>query len=459
MDKPQLLRRLFHFAWPVLIVQLSVMAGGVIDTLMAGRLSAEDLAGVGIGASIYVSVFITLTGVLLALLPTVAQLHGAGRYGEIGEEVRQAAWLALALAGVGVFLLRNPDPLIALARLTPPVEARVRGYLDATAWGVPAALAFRVFYGFMAGSGRPRAVMGINLVGLALKVPLNVAFIHGYAGLPAMGGPGCAAASSVIAWITAVLAWGWCARRVDCEGYAVFGRWSGPQLPRIGTLLKLGLPISGTYLADVTAFTFMALFIARLGPVVSAAHQIAANLGVLAFMLPLALGNAAAVLCGQSLGAGDAAQARRAGLLGLAAGVAFGCVVAAGLFFGAGLLAAIYTPDAAVRAAAAPLIAIAAAYHLFDSLQAVAVNVLRGYKKTAVPMVVYAVALWGVGLGGGYVLGLTDWLGPARGAAGFWWAATASLALAGSAVTLFFLRVSRQFAVQRNARVPQATKP
>jgi MATE family multidrug resistance protein len=96
-----------------------------------------------------------------------------------------------------------------------------------------------------------------------------------------------------------------------------------------------------------------------------------------------------------------------------------------------------------VRAAAASLIAIIAVYHLADALQTVVVNILRGYKKTVVPMAAYVVSLWGVGLGGGYLLGLTDLLGPARGAAGFWLAAAASLALAGTVVLLYFLAVSK----------------
>ncbi|MDP2795197.1 MAG: MATE family efflux transporter [Sulfurisoma sp.] len=443
LSRHPLVRDLFRLAWPVLVAQVAVMANAVIDTLMAGHISAEDLAGVGIGAAIYVTVFVTLMGVLLALTPTVAHLHGAGRYAEIGEEVRQSGWLALALGFLAVVLLKNPEPLLAFSQLTPTVEAKVRLYLDAIAWSLPATLAFRVFYGFMAGIGRPRAVMAINLVGLCFKVPLNLVFIHGYLGVPAMGGPGCAAATAVISWFTVSIAWGWCMRRTDCEGYGVFARWSWPKAARIGPLLRLGLPIGATQFVDVTAFTFMALFIARLGPAASASHQIASNLAVLAFMLPLALGNATAVLCGQSLGARDALRARRAGKIGLLFGMGLASLVSGLLWLAAPTIAALYTPDPAVRRAAVPLIVLVAAYHWVDALQAVAVNILRGYKKTFWPMLIYAVSLWGVGLAGGVVLGLTDWLGPPRGAAGFWLAATASLAVAGAAVGAYFLRVSR----------------
>jgi MATE family multidrug resistance protein len=59
-------------------------------------------------------------------------------------------------------------------------------------------------------------------------------------------------------------------------------------------------------------------------------------------------------------------------------------------------------------------------------------------------MVIYAISLWGVGLGGGYLLGLTSTFGPPRGAAGFWFAATISLMVASVAVTTYFLRISKQ---------------
>ncbi|HTY99272.1 MAG TPA: MATE family efflux transporter, partial [Rhodocyclaceae bacterium] len=165
-------------------------------------------------------------------------------------------------------------------------------------------------------------------------------------------------------------------------------------------------------------------------------------LAVLAFMLPLALGQAASVLVGQALGAGEPRRARHAGLAGLGIAVALSLVVSLTLWQGAPFLAALYTPDRGVQAVAVTLIVLVAAYHLADAVQATVVNTLRGYKKTTMPMVVYGVTLWGVGLGGGYTLGLTDLLGPARGAAGFWLAAAASLALAGAAMTVYFLQVS-----------------
>ena len=441
---------LLQLAWPVFVGQLAVMATGLVDTVMAGHLGAEDLAAVGIGSSIFFSIFVAMMGVLIALTPIVARLHGAGRLAEIGEEVRQSAWLALLLCLPCLALVLMPEPFLALSHLQPAVEAKVRAYLSLLAWGTPALLLFRVYYGLSTAVSLPRPVMALNLFGLALKVPLNQVFMEGLYGAPAMGGPGCAAASSLINWLVLLLAIVWCRREPAYGPFQVFARWSRPDARTLLRHLKLGVPIGGTFLVDVTAYTFMALFIARLGPQVSAAHQVAANQGALCFMLPASLGHAAAVLVGQALGAGEARQARKTAFVAIAMGLAAALPVCAGLWFGRAWIAGFYVTDAGVAAIAAGLIALVACYHFFDALQAVAVNVLRGYHRTLVPMLIYATSLWGLGLGGGYVLGLTNRVGPLPGglspplgAPGFWSAAILSLAVAGLAVTAYLARVSR----------------
>ena len=438
------IRALLHLTWPVLIAQLAVMANAVIDTAMAGRLSAIDLAAVGIAAAILGTVLMSLISVLLALPPIIAHLYGAGQRAEVGREIHQSVWISLLLALVAILVLRFPEPFIALAQLQPAVETKVRAYLDASAWSVPGIFALRIFFGLSTGIGRPRPVMLFNLLSLAIKVPLNAVFMYGLLGAPELGGPGCAVATAVDASLMAALAWGWCLRNPDYAQFELRKRFAAPNFKAIAEFLRLGVPIGLTFIADVTAFTFMALFIARLGPVVSGAHQIAANLAAFAFMIPLAIGNATAVLAGQAIGAGQHERARRACWEGIRLGMAVGAVISLIFWLGAPLIASLYSTDLQVQAAAIPLIGLVALYHLGDALQAVAVNALRGYKKSVVPMLLYVVLLWGVGLGGGYLLGLTDTFGPARGAPGFWIAAIGSLWLVAGLVALYLNAVSRK---------------
>lgn len=436
-------RALLHLTWPVLIAQLAMMANAVIDTAMAGRLSAIDLAAVGIAASIAATVLMSLISVLLALPAIIAHLYGANLREQIGAEIHQSVWISLLLASIAILLMIYPEPFIAISQLQPEVESKVRAYLAYSAWGVPATFALRIFFGLFTGIGQPRPVMLFNLLSLALKIPLNAIFMYGWFGLPELGGPGCAVATAVDVWLLALLAWVWCLRHPDYKSFRLDAKFAAPERKAIAEFLKLGIPIGLTFVADVTAFTFMALFIARLGPETSGAHQIAANIAALAFMVPLALGNATAVLAGQALGAGQREHARHVCGKGIRIGLLIASIIGLIYWLAAPQIAALYTTDLKVQAAAVPLISLVALYHLGDALQAVAVNALRGYKKSVLPMLVYGVMLWGVGLGGGVLLGLTDTFGPARGASGFWIAGISGIWLAGILMALYLGYISK----------------
>jgi MATE family, multidrug efflux pump len=339
-------------------------------------------------------------------------------------------------------VLLHPDFIIDHLHVKQNVEVKLRAYLAASAYSVPAMVAFRLFVGLSTGLGRPRPVMVFNLIALGMKVPLNAVFMFGLLGAHRMGGPGAAVATAIDQWTIAILAWTWCLHQASYKEFNLGRPFAKPSWPLIRDFLKLGVPIGLSFVADVTAFTLMALFIARLGPVVAGAHQIAANLSATAFMLPLSLGTATVALAGRALGAGDPLHARRISWRGVRLAMTAALFISAAYVLGAPWIAAAYTSDGAVQAAAIPLIRLAGIYHLGDALQAVTVNALRGYKKSTVPMVVYGVLLWGPGLGGGVVLGLTHVFGRPLGAAGFWIAETIALFGVAISMALYLKRVS-----------------
>ncbi|WP_179404676.1 MATE family efflux transporter [Burkholderia guangdongensis] len=433
-------------AWPVLIGQLAIVAFGVIDTAMVGRYSAIDLAALGLGSSIYVSVFIGLTGILSALQPIAGQLYGARRYAEIGEEARQALWLAAMLAVPGFLLLHFPEPLLRLAHAPAALHERTVEYLRILSYGLPASLMFRVYNALANAAGKPRLAMILQVGALLLKVPLNVWFIFGGLGMPAWGGPGCGLASALINWALALTGFTLLANVDDFVPLAIFSRFCFPVWTRQKALLKLGLPMGLSYLIEVTSYTCMALFIAQFGTTALAGHQIAGNVSAVLYMTPLSIGIAASTLVARALGAQRPHEARRLGRHGvmLAGGLALTYAVIVTAL--RPLIIGSYTPNPAVIAAASPLVAIVAAYHCFDALQVSTAFVLRAYKVAVVPTVIYAVALWGIGLSGGYLLGFdVGGFSPAWlvGARGFWFANTVSLALAGTGLVLYLRAVSR----------------
>ncbi|WP_246795099.1 MATE family efflux transporter [Burkholderia perseverans] len=441
-------RRIAGLAWPVLIGQLAIIAFGVIDTAMVGRYSALDLAALGLGSSIYVSVFIGLTGILSALQPIAGQLYGARRFQEIGEEVRQAMWLAVMLAVPGFLLLHFPELLLRAAHTPAELHDRTVDYLRILAFGLPASLMFRIYNALTNAAGKPRLAMILQLGALALKIPLNIWFIFGGLGVPALGGPGCGLASTLINWALALIGFTLVARLDVFAPLGIFARFCTPTWQRQKALLKLGLPMGLSYLIEVTSYTFMALFISHFGTTVLAGHQIAGNLGAVLYMTPLSIGIAASTLVARALGAGRPDEARLLARHGVTfaalTALGYACVVLAlrHLIIGA------YTPNPAVVAAALPLVTIVAFYHCVDAIQVTTAFVLRAYKVAVVPTVIYAVALWGVGVGGGYLLGfdIGGWAPAAfTGARGFWFANFASLLIAGAALVTYLNHVSRRW--------------
>jgi MATE family multidrug resistance protein len=447
MDSAQ---QLLPLAWPYFIGQLSVLAFGTLDTLLVARASATDLAALAVGAAAYITVFIGFMGVVQALGPIVGQLQGARRLAEAGGQVHQAVWIALLLSLLGSLLLAFPAPFLALAHASPEVAAKVRSYLLALAFSLPASLLFTVYRSFNNAIARPKAVMVLQLGALALKLPLSSALVFGLPalGLPACGVLGCGIATAIAMWAQ-VIAAAWVLRRdPHYAPYRILGRGlHRPDRAALRQQLRLGLPIGAAILVEVTGFAFMAIFISRLGTTPVAGHQLASNLIGLMFMLPLALGNATGTLVAQRIGAGEADGARRLAWHGLALGCAIASVVAAALALGRESVLGLYTRDPAVIAAALPLLAWVAVFHVADAAQTIAASVLRAYKIAVVPVLIYVAALWGVGLGGGYLLAF-DVPGavPAAllGARGFWFASTAALTLAGILLTLFMAFLFRR---------------
>ncbi len=429
------------------------MGLSVIDTVMAGRLSAHDLAAVALGGSIYASVFVGFMGVLQALTPIAGHHYGAGRYAEIGADVGQALWLALLLSLIGVPLLAFNGPWLALTGTEPAVARIATLYLWAVAVGLPASLAARVYIALNAAVSRPKVTMAINLAALGAKVPLNFAFMYGAGLLPALGGAGCGAATAVLMW--AVLAANWLVYRFD-PFYARFRprrrRWHGPTWARQRELLKLGLPSGGTLLIEVTSFTFIALLVARLGAVTVAGHQIVANLVAALFMMPLAWGIAASVQVAQALGAGMPALARHAAQRGWRVAMVAALVVCSAVYLLREPIVAAFTRDGQVAAVAVGLLAVGAVFHFFDAMQGVAGYILRGYKVAFAPMLIHGVALWGLGLTGGYWLAYHPPAGwPYGGAFSFWIAAAVGLVLAGFAMTWLAAYVARRHVCEHAA--------
>jgi MATE family multidrug resistance protein len=434
------MRTTLVLAFPLILGHVSTGLIGFVDAVLAGRHSANTLASVAVGAAIWSVAIMVLIGILLALPPSVSQLDGARRRGEIGPLFRQGVWLALGLSAALFVFLSLAGYAFEPMGIAPEIQDGARDFLHGIRWGVPAlALYFCMRY-LSEGVHWTLPTMVFGIGGLAVLVPLGYALMFGTHGLPEMGAAGLGYATSIMLWMQAA---GFAlylrlSRRFD--DLALFSRFDPPDWTVIRNLLKLGLPIGVTIFMEGSLFIATALLIGRMGEVPVAAHQIAINVGSITFMGALGLAEATTVRVGHAIGQQRASAVRYAALAGYLIVLAAQSMNALVILFANEFIASIYTHDAAVIALASTLLLFAAAFQLSDGVQVVSGAALRGLKDTRVPMALAAFSYWGVGM----PLGATLGLGLGWGAPGMWVGLVAGLSFAALLLTWRFVRMARR---------------
>jgi MATE family multidrug resistance protein len=434
-------------ALTVMAGQLATMAFGVTDTIVAGRYSQQALAALSVGAAVYITVFVALMGALQALLPIWAELRGAGRHQAVGRSFRQALYLAGLASAAGVVGLLFPNTLLQGTDVPPALRADVRQYLGVLALALPPALLFRMYSTLNQSLGHPQLVTWLQLASLGVKVPLTIWFVFGGAGVPAMGAVGCAWATVVVNYLFLGVAVWMLRSSTLYQPYAIWVGVEPPHWPTIREFARLGIPAGLSIMVEVTSFTLMSLFIARQGTLSAAAHQIAANLAAVMYMVPLSMAIATSARVSFWLGAGDPKKARGCIRTGFRMGLSLALLLGAAMLLARHGLAALYSTDREVAALASGLLAIVALYHFGDAIQALCVFVLRSYRVTVAPLVAYCVLLWGIGVVGGYQLayrGIGAW--PAlQTPSAFWMASSCALALLGVILPVILWRSVRSY--------------
>ena len=430
----------------VFIGQIAVMGFGVTDTLVAGRSSPEALAALSVGSSLYITVFVALMGVLQALLPIFSEHMGAGRKQAIGHCFEQGLYICGLLSIGGAYLLCHPQLILEWTQVPADLQGVVTDYLAILSWALAPALLFRMFSTLNQSLGHPRVITLIQVLALLVKIPLSMWLALGTQGQPGMGLIGCAWATW---WVNLAMLMAMIGLLVWAPLYKplhIGAPWRKPDWATIKPMLAMGLPNGLSLLVEVSSFAFMALFIARLGNLPLAAHQIASNVATLLYMVPLSLSIATSARVSYWIGANQTHRAFEVQRLGI--GLVAGCALSLGLlvWLCRHPLAAVYSQEAEVALLASQLLAWLALFHLGDAMQALGMFLLRCHKVTLMPLLVYALMLWGLGLGGGQWIAYhgTPWSPALQHPVAFWISSSLALALTSMIFMWLLTKVSQR---------------
>lgn len=414
---------MLRLASPLAAANLLQMLVYAIDVIFVARLGEQALAAASLSIALFSLMmwcFSGLTGMVAALI--AAEL-GRRRHAvrEVRRSARMALWLAFACALPGMAVCWFGEDIMLLAGQDPQVAERAGSFLRIILWAILPMIFANVLRSVISALGRPIFATAITGLAIGVAALANYALVFGRLGAPALGLEGSALASVVTALF--MLAAYVVAIRSDrrLRRYRLFGNWWRSEWPRFFELLRTGLPVAATILAEAGLFSGAAFLMGLIGPSQLAGHTIALQVAALGFQVPFGIGQAATIRVGYHYGARDRIALGRAGWVAIVLGTGFMAVTAAIMLFAPKLVLSIYVDteaaaNAAMVAFAVRFMLVAAAFQLFDGLQAVAAGALRGLRDTRIPMIYALFGYWVPGFGTAVFLGFYT---PLRGV-GIW---------------------------------------
>ena len=418
-----------RLAGPLALANMLQMAVFAIDVIFVARLGQEALAASSLAVALFGLLVFGLTGLTGAVAPLIAAELGRGLHAvrAIRRSLRMALWLAVGFGLIGMMVCLLGESLMLATGQDPAVSALAGRFLLVLSFALVPMLMANVLRVFVSTMGRPIFATVITALAIGINAAGNYAFVFGHFGAPELGLRGSAVASVLTALAT-VGAYAVAIRHDRrLRRYHVFGHWWRPEWRKLREIVKIGLPIGITVIAEGGLFSGAAFLMGRIGAAELAAHTVALQVAAFFFQVPFGVGQAATIRVGYHFGAGDASAIRQAGRAALAVGFAFVGISAGAMLLIPELIVSVYVDvhsasNAMLVAFAVQYLAVGAAFQLFDGAQAVAAGALRGLQDTRVPMVVAIVGYWLPGFGTAVVLGFFTpldgvgvWIGLAAG--------------------------------------------
>lgn len=390
------LKQLLRLMLPILLTQFAQAGFGLIDTIMAGQISASDLAAIAVAVGIWLPIMLLCSGVLMATSPLIAEAKGAKNLGNIVSVTHQSLWLAVAIGIVGMLVIQIMPMFFDILKIPENLHAKAGLFLHSIAFGIPAVTLYTVLRCYSEALGHPRPVTLISLVALPLLIPLNYVFMYGLGPIPAMGGAGCGISNAILQWLMLLVLVLYLKKAKTYSDYRLFKHFEKFDITWTKKILTLGLPIGLAIFFEVGIFSAGALIVGPLGDTVIAAHQIAISITSQLFMIPFSLALALTIRVGLYYGEKNWISMQRVQKLGLMVATFFAACTMILLLLGRGWIIHQYNKDPAVFDVAFGLIIYAVAYQLIDAWQVASAGCLRGMQDTQAPMWITLFAYWGI---------------------------------------------------------------
>ena len=368
------------------------MAMGLIDTLVVGRFSTRELGYNSLGWVVTGTMLTGGFGLLSGVQVMTARHVGEGRPEATGGVLRRGAVYALwvSILAATIAIAGGPALLVAL-KLEPDLARGAARVLIVLSLSLPIILVSAAASGFLEGLARPRVVMwatwGANIANLVL----DLWFVPGGFGLPALGAVGAAWGTFGARLLMVIWLFAYIGLMKDARALGVFSPpIDGPAVAR--EQRRVGYGGGVTMFVEGASFSAMTVVAGWLGGLAVAAWAILLNMTALIFMIPLGLSTATAVLVGRAYGAKDGAGVRRFGMLGFATAASLLIFVAIGVSLTAPWLAHAYTKDLSLIPLVTTGMVLCSLFFVADGLQVSGAQALRALSDVWIPTITHTIS-------------------------------------------------------------------
>jgi len=432
----QRMRLFISIFLPILIYQLANFSASFVDTTMTGQYDTLHLAGVSMATSLWIPFFDLLIGIVSALVPIIGHHLGQGKKEKIASDFYQFIYLSLGLSLILFALVFVGAPLVlAHLGLEPLVEEVAKNYLWYLALGIIPLLLFSTIRSLFDALGLTKLSMYLMLLLLPLNGSFNYALIYGAFGFPEMGGAGAGLGTSLAYWVLLLISLLVAVKHPKIRSYEL---WKVRPLDKKGLIegIRLGLPISGTFFAEVVIFSVVGLVMAKFSSLIIASHQAAMNFSNLMYAFPMSISTSMSIIVSYEIGANRPDDVKKFCKLGRLTALGIAGFTFLFLYIFRDRVAALYGSDTEFIRMTSVFLTYSLFFQLADTFAAPLQGILRGYKDTQVPFYLGLIAYWGVSLPLGLFLDYYTSLGPY----GYWIGLIASLVTSG---ILFQWRLNR----------------
>jgi len=415
-------RTILAISVPLMAAYLAEMGMMITDMIIVGRLGADELAAVGLTGDWFYVLLLIGMGTVAIVGVLAAQSLGEGDIPGVIDSAEQGMVVATLMSVPVMLCIWYLGPALGLADQDANVVRLITDYSRPLTWSVLPALWFAVYRNYITALAKASAIMTITVLALLLNLLLNYTLVFGKFGLPALGVVGAAYGTTIVNWLMfAALAM----HVLRSPQFSAYRPALMPRRIRLNTvreILSLGLPITAAQILGGAMFTLAAVLVGMLSAAILAAQQIVYTVIYVALSASMAVGDAVRVRVAYGIGLRSVDAVRQSANIAFAIAAAITSIASGALWLFPDSIVGIFLnthdpENASVLAIAVSLSVYAAIFQLFDGVQIVAANALRGLRDTRSPLWISMASYWLIGLG------LGTWLCFVLhyGATGMWW--------------------------------------